>query len=72
MNESRNRYYGKRVGDIVKIKRHNGRYIVAEVIEYGFLDNNRLTYKTIKGKEITSTAECSELILKVEDRADYQ
>lgn len=66
-NEDRNRYYGLRVGDIVKstwIKDEPE----LEVIEYGHGDNNRIYLKSPSGKTYSPTAESCDIITKLEDR----
>lgn len=47
-----------------------GLYFIAEVINFGSMDNNRLKYKTMDGRELYWTAECSEIVLKIEQRYD--
>ena len=68
-NSERNRYYGLRIGDIVKCKSYDIDY--AEVIDYGFLDNNSVIVKE-NGKEPRKVvAEWCDIITKVEDRQQY-
>ena len=69
-NKDRTRYYGKRIGDLVKIyDSFRKKWEIAEVVEYGFSDNNRLKYKLLLNEDIVNwTAECSEIVIKVEDR----
>jgi hypothetical protein len=65
-NSARRRYYGLRVGDIVKSKAHNISYAV--VIEYGLFDNNSVMVKEIDKEPRKVVAEWCEIITKVEDR----
>lgn len=65
-NEKRSRYYGLRVGDIVKCKAYN--INKAEVAAYSFSDNNRVELLLPDGKAISAVAEWCEIITKVEDR----
>jgi hypothetical protein len=74
-NENRNRYYGKRIGDIVKIKSYySGKYMLAEVVGYGFMNNNALKYIILDDKDtvLQMTAEDSDILLRVEDRHEFQ
>jgi hypothetical protein len=65
-NSERRRYYGLRIGDIVKCKAYNIDY--AEVVDYGFLDNNSVFVKE-DGKEPRKVvAEWCDVVTKVEDR----
>jgi hypothetical protein len=64
-NEFRDRYYGLRVGDIVNLYSIKCK---AEVIGYGFLDNNSIRLKLEDGREVNWIAEHCEIITKVEDR----
>jgi hypothetical protein len=69
-NEKRNRYYGIRVGDIVKYYTHEG-----EVIELDPMNNNSVLIKTESKpvfKNIKAVAEWCEIITKVEDREDIK
>lgn len=67
-NEERRRYYGVRVGDTVKLYFMKNETF-AEVVGYGFLDNNRV-YIKIHGEEeeISWVAEHCDVIVKVEDK----
>ena len=70
-NKERHRYYGLRVGDLVQIRtgmQNNPIMIDAEVIAYGFLDNNRVILKLESGEETSWVAEWCKIITKVEDR----
>ena len=68
-NESRNRYYGLRKGDTVKLQfSHQNPEPIAEVIEYGFMDNNRVYVKLENGEETDWVAEWCEILIKVEDK----
>ena len=71
-NERRNRYYGLRIGDIVEFEILGHNKLRAEVIEYVYMDNNRVILRLLSGKqtgEITDwVAEWCTIIEKVEDR----
>ena len=72
-NVNRNRYYGLRIGDIVELKYFNNFKEnpdpKAEVIEYGFMDNNKVKVKLIDiDFEINWVAEWCNIITKVEDK----
>ena len=70
-NKERNRYYGLRIGDIVSPKGIDGKEWSkgkAEVIEYGFMDNNAVYIRVEDGTETKWVAEWCEIITKVEDR----
>jgi hypothetical protein len=69
-NKERNRYYGLRIGDLVTINMgmSGSKPLNAEVIEYGFFDNNRVYLKLEDGSEISWVAEWCTLITKVENR----
>lgn len=64
-NEKRNRYYGKRVGDIIKSKAYE--IEEAEVVEYGWIDNNAIVIFH-NGKKQQVVAEWCDIVTKVEDR----
>lgn len=64
-NENRTRYYGLRISDIVKVPFY--KLEKATVIEYGFLDNNRVYIQTENDEKISCVAEFCEIITKVED-----
>ena len=76
-NKERRRYYGIRVGDIVTYVIPGTREILGdkyvsdetyEVIDYGFMDNNRVYLKSIKdGHEEKAVAEYCQIVTKVED-----
>lgn len=66
-NEQRNRYYGKRKGDIVKCDAFD--IEEAEVIAYGGGDNNSIIID-YNGKPRSIVAEWCEIIQKVELRND--
>ncbi|NMC61422.1 MAG: hypothetical protein GYA51_18875 [Candidatus Methanofastidiosa archaeon] len=68
-NADRHRYYGLRIGDLVQIK--VGVFSKpknAEVIDYGFLDNNRVILRLEDGTETDWVAEWCTIVEKVEDR----
>lgn len=68
-NENRNRYYGKRVGDIVRCSFNGHVTCEGEVVELGPLDNNRVQVKDSTSNEIVScVAEWCEILKKVEDK----
>jgi hypothetical protein len=69
-NKDRTRYYGLRKGDIVNLKGVNGDvgYLNAEVIDYGFMDNNRVIVRRANGEETDWVAEWCQMVTKVEDR----
>jgi len=69
-NVNRNRYYGKRIGDTVKLSASFSpiNNTIAEVVEYGFMDNNRIYVKLENGETIKWTAEHCDIIKKVEDK----
>jgi hypothetical protein len=70
-NKDRNRYYGLRVGDLVQIEaglQSAPKILNAEVIDYGFMDNNRVVLKLERGEETDWVAEWCKIITKVEDR----
>lgn len=69
-NENRNRYYGKRIGDIVTCKAFGTVIENCEVIEYGFMDNNKIYVRDPKGNEFDWVAEWCKVTTKVEDRDD--
>ncbi|MDD4972502.1 MAG: hypothetical protein PHT07_23980 [Paludibacter sp.] len=68
-NKERHRYYGVRVGDTVKLLFSNQNpEPIAEVVEYGFLDNNRVVVQLEDGTMKGWVAEWCEIITKVEDK----
>lgn len=71
-NVNRNRYYGLRIGDTVKLDFYKVRKedadVIAEVIEYGAMDNNRVYVRFEDGKETGCVAEWCTIIKKVEDK----
>lgn len=70
-NEKRNRYYGLRIGDIVSPKGLDGKESSkgkAEVIDFGFMDNNAVYIKFEDGTETKWVAEWCKIITKIEDR----
>lgn len=71
-NKDRHRYYGLRVGDLVQIRTgmQNKTMLNAEVISYGFLDNNRVILRLEDGKETDWVAEWCTIVTRVEDRED--
>jgi hypothetical protein len=72
-NKERHRYYGLRIGDLVQIKtglQSNPKILNAEVIDYGFLDNNRVMLKLENGEETDWVAEWCTIVTKVEDKID--
>jgi hypothetical protein len=70
-NKNRSRYYGLRVGDIVR--RHVGfsnekkDNTIYKVVQYGFGDNNRIYLKAPTGEIIKEVAEWCTIISKVEE-----
>ncbi len=66
-NENRNRYYGLRVGDTVELGFGKDKP-KAEVIAYGFMDNNRVYVKLEDGSETDYVAEWCKILIKVEDK----
>jgi hypothetical protein len=64
-NEARTRYYGKRIGDLVKSTLSSLDF-TGTVAEYGGSDNNCL-YIRANGQIIKWTAEHLEIIEKIED-----
>jgi hypothetical protein len=68
-NESRDRYYGLRVGDLVSPKGLDGKEFngKGEVIDYGS-DNNRVIIKFEDGTITDWVAEWCDIILKVEEK----
>jgi hypothetical protein len=72
-NEERRRYYGVRVGDTVRLSfmpgYKHGEEPLAEVVEYGFLDNNRVYVKREGSDEVIDwVAEWCDVVVKVEDK----
>lgn len=68
-NVDRRRYYGLRIGDTVtcegrQLKQFSG---TAEVVEYGFMDNNRVTVEQ-DGHRFSCVAEWMDIVTKVEDK----
>jgi hypothetical protein len=55
------------LGDIVELKFRQV-FTRAEVIEYGFMDNNSVRVRDENGREIDYVAEWCKVITKVEDR----
>lgn len=69
-NETRSRYYGLRIGDIVKSRgdRHR-REKEGEVVGFGFMDNNAVFVVWEGSVEVTiEVAEPLEILTKLEDR----
>jgi hypothetical protein len=65
-NSERLRYYGLRIGDIIKCDAYG--ITEAEVVNYGFFDNNSVIVKE-KGKEPRKVvAEWCDIITRVENR----
>ena len=68
-NNERHRYYGLRIGDLVKVETYpRGKFLNAEVMDYGFLDNNRVILKFEDGSIDGWVAEWCIITTKVEDR----
>lgn len=69
-NEERRRYYGLRIGDTVSIQfGYPKEKHLAEVVDYGFMDNNRVYIKIEGSDEVTDwVAEWCEIVTKVEDK----
>lgn len=71
-NESRSRYYGLRIGDLVKESHRGLPDHTGEVVDYGHGDNNRVYVKSDDDGEIDGrVAEWQTITTKVEDRTDY-
>jgi hypothetical protein len=70
-NVDRDRYYGLRVGDTVNLRGLDGKTLFenAEVISYGFMDNNRITVKLANDNETNWVAEWCEIVTRVEDKS---
>lgn len=69
-NKDRTRYYGLRIGDLVKLNGVFGKEFKdgkAEVVDYGS-DNNRVQIKSEKGFITDWVAEWCDIVTKVEDR----
>lgn len=64
-NSNRVRYYGLRVGDIVRCKFYN--ITEATVVSYGVLDNNSVIIQVGNSKPIKVVAEWCEVIIRVQD-----
>jgi hypothetical protein len=72
-NQERHRYYGLRVGDTVRAPTSLLRVIeedrIGEVVEYGFMDNNRVYVQYPGDKNpVAEVAEWLTIIKKVEDK----
>lgn len=68
-NKNRTRYYGLRIGDTVKLLYTQKKIEpIAEVIEYGFMDNNRVIVRLEDGTKTDWVAEWCEIITKVEEK----
>jgi hypothetical protein len=72
-NAERRRYYGLRIGDTVKLdffyyNKKEEENPLAEVIEYGAMDNNRVHVRLENGKEMDYVAEWCTIVEKVEDK----
>ena len=66
-NKERHRYYGLRKGDIVKSTIHG--FNEAEIVGYGFMDNNKVYVKEPNStEEFEVVAEWCQVVTKVEDR----
>lgn len=68
-NVDRNRYYGIRVGDIVKynvspLDKDEKEY---KVVRYGFMDNNRVYLQDSEGNVLPAVAEWCVIVKKVEE-----
>lgn len=67
-NKERHRYYGVRVGDIVELEfSHKPVNPIAEVIEYGFMDNNSVFVRMEDGTETGWVAEHCKVIIRIEE-----
>lgn len=66
-NESRSRYYGIRVGDIVENKYAIEKQMF-EVVEYGFMNNNCVIVRDSSGADREMIAEHLTIIKRTEDR----
>ncbi len=68
-NENRDRYYGKRKGDIIKVHSVSGMvWGESEVLDYVPGDNNSIIIKSKDGTPIDWVAEWCDIIIKVEDK----
>ena len=68
-NVKRNRYYGLRKGDKIKVFDTRGKlWGESEVLDYVVGDNNSVIIKNINGEPIEWTAEYCEIIKKIEDQ----
>lgn len=68
-NVNRNRYYGIRKGDTVKLSFSKNPEQEAQVVGYGFLDNNCVTVQYEENKPFDWCAEWCTIVKKVEDKA---
>jgi 8-oxo-dGTP pyrophosphatase MutT (NUDIX family) len=68
-NEKRSRYYGIRVGDTITVKYSADENLNGLVVEYGFMDNNRVIVQFDGSKEYDScVAEYCKIVVPVEDK----
>lgn len=67
LNEDRNRYYGKRVGDKVRLIVNGQVAVEGEVVQLGPMDNNRIQVKDANGEIVPCVAEWCEIVRKVDE-----
>lgn len=67
-NEKRNRYYGIRVGDLVRCKYTPNPDTVYEVVALCFMDNNGVFIQEDGKEPVKAVAEYCEIVEKIEDR----
>jgi hypothetical protein len=70
-NVDRQLYHGKRKGDIVENKTLYGFSGAAEVVAYGFKDNNSLIIKLEDGTIKPDVAERLSIVRLVEERTNF-
>lgn len=71
-NKERRRYYGLRIGDLIEVIGFHGiPNKNAEVIQYGFGDNNRVYVEYEDGTQGREVAEYCKILTKVEDRKNF-
>lgn len=69
-NVDRDRYYGLRVGDTVNLRGLDGKILFenVEVINYGFMDNNRVEVRLANDNTTDWVAEWCEVVIRIEDK----
>ena len=70
-NFNRSRSYGKRVGDIIAVDLNPEGRFVSEVVSTFCADNNRIIIKWYDGTLKDFIAEYADIIIKVEERLDF-